>query len=136
MVSTLWRVWESLPTALVRLTYLHVLLALNIILSTLTTRSHNEVVCYCSVGYRSSSFAQKLFSNHRKSIRPSEHEDAHSRSSEQKDDLDIYNLDGGVFQWACEGREIVNEAGEKASTVHPYSSFWGRLLPAKLRHKM
>ena len=50
--------------------------------------------------------------------------------------LDIYNLEGGIFQWACEQREIVNDKGEKVNTVHPYNSLWGKLLPAQLRQNI
>lgn len=73
--------------------------------------------------------AQKLLREHR---RTREVDD----SGNMQQPLDIYNLEGGVFQWACEGRELTNERGECVSTVHPYSSLWGKLLPSDLRHKM
>ena len=75
-----------------------------------------SVVCYCSVGYRSSMVADKL----KQYLR-----------SQGKKDVMVYNLEGGVFQWAIEGRELT---GEHKEHVHPYSSFWGKLLPANLRH--
>lgn len=75
------------------------------------------VVCYCSIGYRSSDMAQRLFRAARTDNIP----------------LDVYNMHGGIFQWAIEEREIVNEDGIKAAVVHPYSSVWGKLLPVKLR---
>ena len=95
--------------------------------------------------------AQKLFSQHKKKAASDEISVDQSSDSgttavgagEGKDKtaadvtkLDIYNLEGGIFQWACEQREIVNDRGEKVNTVHPYSSFWGKLLPAQLRHKI
>ena len=58
-----------------------------------------------------------------------------SKKEEGGRSLDIYNLKGGIFQWVCEEREIVNEKGEKMNAVHPYNSFWGKLLPVHLRHK-
>ena len=110
-----------------------------------------SVVCYCSVGYRSSLVAQKLFSQYKKKTASETSGDAQQRSSDSDtkeladgegmdktgvNKLDIYNLEGGIFQWACEQREIVNNKREKVNTVHPYSSFWGKLLPTQLRHKI
>ena len=94
--------------------------------------------------------AQKLFSQHKKKVASDEISVDQSSNSgtaavgagEGMDKtadvtkLDIYNLEGGIFQWACEQREIVNDRGERVNTVHPYSSFWGKLLPAQLRHKI
>ena len=47
--------------------------------------------------------------------------------------LEVYNMAGGIFQWAIEEREIVDTEGRKAAAVHPYSSVWGMLLPGNLR---
>jgi hypothetical protein len=47
--------------------------------------------------------------------------------------LDVYNMAGGIFQWAIEERDIVDNDENKAAEVHPYSSVWGMLLPGKLR---
>lgn len=104
-----------------------------------------SVVCYCSVGYRSSAVAQKLFSQHKRrtnckgsSVDTEQDGETNGHEEEHKEEaskLDIYNLEGGIFQWACEQREIVNERGERVNTVHQYSAFWGKLLPAQLRHK-
>ena len=47
--------------------------------------------------------------------------------------LEVYNLQGGIFQWAMEGRHIVDKEGERTSVVHPYSAVWGKLLPGRLR---
>ena len=92
--------------------------------------------------------AQKLFSQHKKKVasetsmdvQQSARSDGTAITAEGMDKTDvsklnIYNLEGGIFQWVCEQREIVNDKGEKMNTVHPYSSFWGKLLPAQLRHK-
>jgi rhodanese-related sulfurtransferase len=64
------------------------------------------IVTYCSVGYRSAAFAQKLrvagFSN-------------------------VVNLEGSIFAWANEGRPIFR--GEtQVEKVHPYNRTWGLLL--------
>jgi rhodanese-related sulfurtransferase len=42
------------------------------------------------------------------------------------------NLDGGLFQWAREGRSLVRQ-GEPTLLVHPYGLGWGWLLPAHSR---
>lgn len=64
------------------------------------------IVAYCAVGYRSAALATKLraagFTN-------------------------VRNLEGSIFQWANEHRSLVSE-DKQVTTVHPYSSFWGRLL--------
>ena len=69
------------------------------------------IVTYCAVGYRSGALAMKLreagFSN-------------------------VWNLEGSIFQWANEHRSLVRE-GTPVTTVHPYSSLWGRLLSDDVR---
>jgi rhodanese-related sulfurtransferase len=64
------------------------------------------IVTYCSVGYRSAVFSQRLqaagFTN-------------------------VRNLEGSIFQWANEGRPLT------APRVHPYNKKWGALLNAPLR---
>ena len=69
------------------------------------------LVAYCSVGYRSAGFVQRLraagFTN-------------------------IRNLEGSIFRWANEGRPVVR--GDSAvQAVHPYSRVWGQLLNAEYR---
>ncbi|MEM0961085.1 MAG: rhodanese-like domain-containing protein [Bacteroidota bacterium] len=69
------------------------------------------VVVYCSVGVRSAGVAQRL--------------------GEAGFD-DVRNLEGSIFRWANEGREVVRD-GEPVREVHPYDSLWGRLLSEDLR---
>ena len=69
------------------------------------------VVVYCSVGYRSSAFAEKL---------------------QKAGWTNVVNLEGSIFQWANEGRSVVDEKGA-ASKVHPYDAKWGELLKPELR---
>ena len=64
------------------------------------------IVTYCAVGYRSGALATKLRAAGFTSVR---------------------NLDGSIFQWANEHRSLVRE-DQPVTTVHPYSSLWGRLL--------
>lgn len=72
------------------------------------------MVCYCSVGYRSSLLANKLLPHL------------------QSQGIPVYNLKGGLFQWAIEGGELQGDIPHK---VHQYSSLWGRLLPEHMRYK-
>lgn len=98
------------------------------------------VVCYCSVGYRSSKFAQKLSSEYKESMSATSnneeqlHTDSEREGCSSPQELDIYNLEGGLFQWANEGRYIVDGQGERTSFVHPFNSFWANLLNHEIRH--
>ncbi|MFN2509637.1 MAG: rhodanese-like domain-containing protein [Chthoniobacterales bacterium] len=69
------------------------------------------IVTYCSVGYRSGAFAERLrlagFSS-------------------------VANLEGSIFRWANEGYPVYRD-GEKVKKVHPYNRFWGLLLRKKHR---
>ena len=72
------------------------------------------VVFYCSVGVRSSSLMRQM--KRRTTLL------AKSR---------VYNLRGGIFRWAAEGRVIVRD-GEPGAT-HPFNEDWGELLARTLR---
>ncbi len=39
-----------------------------------------------------------------------------------------FYLEGGIFQWANEGRPLVDADGSPTTKVHPYNKLWGRLL--------
>jgi len=65
------------------------------------------ILVYCSVGYRSEKIGELL---------------------QQKGFTQVYNLYGGIFQWANEGRTIYDTAQQKTNAVHPYSSQWGKWL--------
>ncbi|HEX8076732.1 MAG TPA: rhodanese-like domain-containing protein [Chthoniobacterales bacterium] len=64
------------------------------------------IVTYCAVGYRSGEMAERLRAAGFTQVR---------------------NLEGSIFQWANENRTLVHE-GERVRQVHPYNTFWGRLL--------
>ena len=74
------------------------------------------MVFYCSVGYRSSALAAQILKNF-----PSN---------------EIYNLQGGIFSWHNERRNLVNENGA-SKDIHPYDRKWGRLLerPEHIRYQ-
>lgn len=76
--------------------------------------NNTPIVVYCSVGYRSAKIVQKL-----------QNQGFHQ----------VFNLSGGIFQWANEGRPIFKDDTSSASFVHPYNAIWGNLLKAKYRDK-
>lgn len=67
------------------------------------------VVFYCAVGVRSSQVLMQTL-----------------RELAPHTDGRLYNLRGGVFRWAAEGRPLVS--GNKPGKAHPYDKDWGRLL--------
>ena len=87
-----------------------------------------DVVCYCSVGYRSSVIAERILE-----LR----EEGHLSPGVQP-----YNLRGSIFQWASEGRNLTRAelsdgkggcVETQVKTVHPFSRLWGSLaLPFSL----
>lgn len=74
-------------------------------------KKDEPIVTYCSVGYRSGSFAEKL------------------RAAGY---TNVVNLQGSIFRWANEGRPLVRN-GEATAKVHPYNRTWGLLLKKKYR---
>ncbi len=74
-------------------------------------RDHRPIVVYCSVGWRSGNLGALL------------RERGHER---------VYNLTGGIFAWANEGRPVWAH-GRRAQKVHPYDDEWGQLLREGLR---
>lgn len=78
-----------------------------------------KLVFYCSVGRRSSKLASKVQNKLLKTASTPE----------------IYNLEGGIFRWHNDSRELVN--GQQASDfIHPYNRYWGRLIdrPEMIRY--
>jgi len=73
--------------------------------------SDKNVVCYCSIGYRSSILANRI--------------NAIGAGNAS-------NLEGSMFKWANEGREIVDFGGNTTHFVHPYNWFFGLTIsPSK-----
>ena len=46
---------------------------------------------------------------------------------------EVFNLEGSIFKWANEGKELVDCNNEKTQYCHPYNYLWGKLLESKLR---
>ena len=68
------------------------------------------IVAYCSVGYRSAEFVSK---------------------ARKLGYTNIYNYLGSIFEWANNGNPVYRD-GEAVNEVHPYSSYWGKLLKEEL----
>ncbi|MFK7865017.1 MAG: rhodanese-like domain-containing protein [Pseudohongiellaceae bacterium] len=71
---------------------------------------HQEIVVYCSVGYRSAAVAAELvdlgYSN-------------------------VKNLRHSIFEWAEKGLPLEGQAGEEGK-VHPYNRAWGVLIDSSM----
>ena len=80
--------------------------------SDLPRSKETPIVTYCSVGYRSAEFAQQLRAAGYTNVR---------------------NLEGSIFQWANEGRPLVNGRGDSTKEVHPFNAVWGTLLKKEHR---
>ena len=60
------------------------------------------VVCYCTIGYRSGKYAEKL----------------------REDGWDAYNLRGSILAWTHAGKPLVTPGGEETKRVHVYGEKW------------
>jgi rhodanese-related sulfurtransferase len=76
-------------------------------------RRLNRIIVYCSIGERSSRLAERILA--------------------RRPDLLIFDLSGGIFTWASEGRPLEDANGCPTRLVHPYDTTWGNLLPADRR---
>ena len=65
-----------------------------------------EIIVYCSVGYRSSKIGIELIKSGFK---------------------DVKNLYGGIFKWANEGLPLYNDSTQTAE-IHAYNRKWGKFL--------
>ena len=79
--------------------------------STLHIEPGATVVVYCAVGLRSAALFARL------------------RASGARN---VYNLLGGIFEWAKQGRPLYRGA-TRAYVVHPYDRLWGTLIRPELR---
>lgn len=65
-----------------------------------------KVITYCTIGYRSSEYAQKL----------------------RRDGFDAVNLRGSILAWVDAGQIVVDQDGRPTKRVHTYGRPWA-LLP-------
>lgn len=74
---------------------------------------NKELIFYCSVGYRSSEFIQRI-----------------EKNTDAKIIKKMFNLTGGIFRWYNENLPVFNDAGE-TNEIHPSDESWAKLI--KLR---
>ena len=67
------------------------------------------VVCYCSLGYRSSVLVEKI-----RDVRPDLQ-------------VEVYNLEGSIFKWVNSDLGVSNPSGDTVHCAHPFSLAWGIL---------
>uniref|UniRef100_H3BHG6 Rhodanese domain-containing protein n=1 Tax=Latimeria chalumnae TaxID=7897 RepID=H3BHG6_LATCH len=89
-------------------------------LSSEECKDKKQVVCYCTVGYRSSKTGE--------SLNRFLQSDAGQKLQES---IKVYNLEGGLAKWANERKLMVNNEKDPVKTVHPYNSQWGLLLESE-----
>lgn len=68
-------------------------------------------VFYCSVGWRSSELAQRV-----------------DEVLTNEGVAGSYNLAGGLFKWHNEARPLMSPTKAATNSIHPYDSFWGKLI--------
>lgn len=73
-----------------------------------------RAIFYCSVGVRSSILADRV-----------------AKLVNSKTGKPPVNLIGGVFQWRNEERWLVSASGQSTNAIHPFDSYWGRLIEDK-----
>lgn len=71
-----------------------------------------EIVCYCSVGWRSAGVVERL---------------------QQAGYTNARNLDGSLFAWANAGYPMVRDGGERVTVVHGFDDEWETLLEPEHR---
>ncbi len=66
-----------------------------------------EIIVYCSVGYRSEKIGEKL---------------------QELGYTNVLNLYGGIFDWKNKNHKVVNKVGEPTDSVHTYNKNWSKWL--------
>ena len=78
-----------------------------------------NLICYCSVGGRSSKMAQ-LIQGRLVKCNSAAH-------------LNVYNLEGGLFKWANENLPMVDKDGAPTAFVHVYNETFSEIVRKELR---
>jgi len=69
------------------------------------------IVVYCSIGYRSERIGEKL---------------------QEMGFTNVYNLYGGIFEWANQAQEVLDSTETPTKKVHGFSKIWGIWLNKKI----
>ena len=64
-----------------------------------------QIVVYCSIGYRSEKVGEKL---------------------KEMGYKNVYNLYGSIFEWVNQGNEVVDKNEKKTDKVHTYNKRWSK----------
>ena len=64
--------------------------------------SKYKVITYCTIGYRSGKYAEKL----------------------RAKNIDAYNLDGSLLGWVHDGGKLVDANGQVTKKIHVYGKRW------------
>lgn len=74
-----------------------------------------QIVIYCSVGYRSEKIGEKLkamgYSN-------------------------VFNLYGSIFEWVNRGNEVIDAEGQGTKKVHTYNLLWSKWVNSETAEKV
>ena len=54
-------------------------------------------------------------------------------SQDMKSDLKVYNLEGAIFKWANERKELMDPNGNSTQFVHGFDRLWGMLVHKDIR---
>jgi len=68
------------------------------------------IIFYCSVGRRSSELAERI-----------------DAALNENGFAQVYNLEGGIFEWHNTDRPLINHQGP-TKEIHPYNRRWGKLI--------
>jgi len=63
-----------------------------------------KILVYCSIGARSQTVVEHLIKNGY---------------------TNVYNLEGGIFEWVNNDKNIIDTAGENTENIHAFSKAWG-----------
>ncbi|MFK5987090.1 MAG: rhodanese-like domain-containing protein [Pseudomonadota bacterium] len=77
--------------------------------------NHKELVFYCSVGYRSSVFIERI-----------------EKQAKAVGVNKMHNLAGGIFRWYNEHLQLVNDQGD-TDDIHPSDESWAHLIEPRVR---
>jgi rhodanese-related sulfurtransferase len=76
-------------------------------LTELNLNKTDTIVVYCTIGYRSEKIAEKL---------------------KKEGYLNVYNLYGGIIQWANKKYPVYNPLGIQTYYIHTYDKSWSKWL--------
>lgn len=71
---------------------------------------NKTLIFYCSVGYRSSEFIQRI-----------------EKQARKNSVIEMSNLEGGIFRWYNERHQVINNDGE-TDEMHPSDDSWANLI--------